>query len=75
LPTIINRLHSIKSLLRFEPRQALQLTLEHQYLRLADNNWQWQNVSLDTLSRVLGTGQRNPNDLVHQLTLGLHYRF
>ncbi|MDA9298714.1 MtrB/PioB family outer membrane beta-barrel protein, partial [Pseudomonadales bacterium] len=75
LPNIETQLHSLDSQLRFKSSERLSLTLQHQYLRFADNNWQWQNVSLDAMHQVLGSGQRNPNDVIHQLTFSLQYRF
>ncbi|MDB9916688.1 MtrB/PioB family outer membrane beta-barrel protein [Pseudomonadales bacterium] len=75
LPNIETQLHSLDSQLRFKSSERLSLTLQHQYLRFADNNWQWQNVSLDAMRQVLGSGQRNPNDVIHQLTFSLQYRF
>jgi opacity protein-like surface antigen len=75
LPNIETQLHRLDSQLQFESSKQLTLSLQHQYLRLADNNWQWQNVGLDAMRQVLGSGQRNPNDVIHQLTLSLQYRF
>ena len=75
LPNIETQLHSLDSKLHFESSERLSLTLQHQYLRFADNNWQWQDVSHDAMRQVLGGGQRNPNDVIHQLTFSLQYRF
>ncbi len=75
LPNIETQLHRLDSQLQFESSKQLTLTLQHQYLRFIDNNWQWQNVGLDAMRQVLGSGQRNPNDVIHQLTLSLQYRF
>ncbi|WP_187276433.1 MtrB/PioB family decaheme-associated outer membrane protein [Parahaliea maris] len=75
LPDVDTQLQQLDATGQWHLRDDLTLALNYQYYRYDTNDWAWRNVEVDTLDKVLGSGQRNPNDSIHYLGASVIYRW
>lgn len=75
LPDVDTQLQQLDFEGQWHLRDDLTLALNYQYYRYHTNDWAWRNVRVDTLDKVLGFGQRNPDDSIHYLGASVIYRW
>ncbi len=75
LPDVETRLHQLDIEGQWHWREDLSLALNYQYYRYQSDDWSWRGVEADTLDKVLGFGQRNPNEGIHYLGASVIYRW
>ena len=74
LPDNTSRQHHFRWLTRYHLREAWSLSFEYQFYRFKSEDWALDDVALDTIDKVLWTGQRSPNDVVHYFLVTAQYR-
>ena len=74
LPTISNGEHDFRWLASYHYSDQLSFDAEYRYYRFTRVDWAYDGVGLDTLDKVLGTGESNPNDVVHYFLVSVDYR-
>jgi hypothetical protein len=75
LPDTRYEMHNLTTSLGYELQNGLLLSLEHQYFRYTDSSWQYDDLAIGDINKLLGTSQLNPNEAVNMLLLGVSYRF
>ncbi|MFV8819616.1 MtrB/PioB family decaheme-associated outer membrane protein [Haliea sp. E17] len=75
LPDIETRLHQLTIGGQWHLRDDLSLALDYQYYRYQSDDWAWQGVAPNTLDKVLGFGERNPNEAVNYIGASVIYRW
>jgi MtrB/PioB family decaheme-associated outer membrane protein len=74
LPDNTSRQHQFRWLTRYNLRESLSLGFEYQYFRFKGEDWAQDNVRLDSIDKVLWTGQQSPSDVVHYFLITAQYR-
>ncbi len=74
-PELRTRLHGLDLRAIWHWRPRLDWDLRYRYERYQDADWQYDNLSPDSLGNVLGPGTVGYNKVLHLLGLSLTYRF
>ncbi|RLA58908.1 MAG: hypothetical protein DRR04_09845, partial [Gammaproteobacteria bacterium] len=75
LPDVNTRLHRVEASGIWHMQENLSLQLDYQYYRYKTDDWAWKNVQADTIDKVLGFGQTNPNENIHYVGASVIYRW
>lgn len=75
LPDVDTRLHHLTAGGEWSIKENLSLALEYQYYRYSSDDWSWQGVQADTISKVLTFGERNPNEQIHYVGASVRYHW
>jgi len=68
-------LHHLTTELSHTLDSGLMLSVAHQYFRYTDTSWQYDNLQLGDVDKLLTLNQINPNEAVNMLSLSMSYRF
>ena len=74
LPTISSGEHDFRWLASYHHTDQISFDAEYRYYRFVTDDWAYDGVDMDTLAKVLGTGESNPNDVVHYFLVSVEYR-
>jgi MtrB/PioB family decaheme-associated outer membrane protein len=75
LPDVDTRLHQLGLEGQWHLRDSLSLVLDYRFYRYETDDWSWRQVGATTLDKVLGFGERNPNESIHYMGLSVIYRW
>ena len=75
LPDVNTQLHQIEANGVWHMQENLSIQLDYQYYRYKTDDWAWKNVQADTIDKVLGFGQTNPNENIHYVGASVIYRW
>lgn len=75
LPDQDSLLHQFTLNANYHVRPNFTWSLRYDYYRFSDDNWNLDNVDPNTLDKVLGFGQRNPNEVVNMISVAMTYRY
>jgi MtrB/PioB family decaheme-associated outer membrane protein len=75
LPNVNTRLHQVEASGTWDLQKNLSLKLDYQYYSYKNDDWAWDNVSADTIGKVLTFGQGNPNDDINYIGASVIYRW
>jgi len=74
LPAIESRLHHIKLGSTYYFQKDLSIKLNYQFYRLSEKNWAIDDMSADSVDKVVLTEERSANDNIHFVGLSVLYR-
>lgn len=74
-PNTDNRMLHLKTQVDYSLSDRWVLTLAHEYFRYTDNSWQYQDVAIGDINKLLTTGLITPNETVNMVTLSTSYKF
>lgn len=75
LPDVDTRVHHIVAASTWHTGDGVSLRLDYQYYNFESDDWSWENVRVDTIDKVLGFGQSNPDEDIHYLGASVIYRW
>ena len=75
LPDQETRLHQFKLLLTYSVRPDLTWRFGYEYYRFVSEDWAMDNVTPDTMRKVLWLGEESPNDVINVFSVSATYRF
>ncbi len=75
LPEVDTRLHHLRAVGHWHLSDDMSLQLDYQYYNFKSDDWSWQDVEVDTLNKLLGFGQTNPDEDIHYLGASVIYRW
>ncbi|MBD3646259.1 MAG: MtrB/PioB family outer membrane beta-barrel protein, partial [Pseudomonadales bacterium] len=75
LPDIESDMHHFKLAGNYHVSKELTFRFHYDYYRFESEDWALDGVQLDTLSKVLTLGQKNPDETVNVFSVTALYRF
>lgn len=75
LPEVDSLLHQLVVSGNYHVGKNLSLQWKYQYFRFSDEDWARNGVNVSTLPKVLGLGERNPNEVINMISMGMTYRY
>ena len=75
LPNVNTSLHHVQASGTWQMQENLSLQLDYQYYRYKSDDWAWDGVQPDTISKVLTFGQGNPNETINYVGASVIYHW
>jgi MtrB/PioB family decaheme-associated outer membrane protein len=73
LPRIKHHMYTLNTTVNYLISDKVQMSFQHQYFSYQNDNWHYEDTTPDTMSKVLGSGQQNPDEVVNVITLAMSY--
>jgi MtrB/PioB family decaheme-associated outer membrane protein len=73
LPDVNTSMHHIQASSIWQVQDNLSLQLDYQFYSFKSDDWAWDDVQVDTISKVLTFGQTNPDEDIHYVGASVIY--
>lgn len=75
LPDVNTRLHHLQANGTWQIHDNVSLQLDYQFYSYKTDDWAWEGVATDSISKVLTFGQSNPDEDIHYIGMSAVYRW